>query len=80
MIGVATRHQPVRMCASCRTRKPKTELSRYTKTEGQLQPDKPKLENGRGLYFCSDACLEQFTNRKIKSHKSLNRGPRGMEK
>ncbi len=67
---LATR-QPVRMCASCRERKPKAVLSRYTMAENGLQLDPTATSPGRGWYVCSEACLERLSSRARKSPQSM---------
>lgn len=64
-----TIHQPVRMCVSCRGRKPKSELTRYTIQSGELKKDNNQTEPARGIYLCSAQCLENYTKHKSKSKK-----------
>ena len=57
---------PMRMCAACRTKKPKKELVRVVRTpEGEVLVDDTGRKNGRGVYLCRDnACLKKA----LKSH------------
>ena len=55
------RHEPVRMCVSCRRRRPKRELLRIVFTpEGFILDYSGKLP-GRGAYVCPDnpECWEE---------------------
>jgi predicted RNA-binding protein YlxR (DUF448 family) len=67
-------HRPVRMCAGCRTRRPKVELARLALDgEGGLCVDEKKIRPGRGVYVCPcSECLELAIKRK-----GLVRGFRG---
>jgi predicted RNA-binding protein YlxR (DUF448 family) len=67
-------HRPVRMCAGCRTRRPKAELARLALDgEGGLCVDEKKIRPGRGVYVCPcSECLELAIKRK-----GLVRGFRG---
>jgi predicted RNA-binding protein YlxR (DUF448 family) len=66
---VVTLHKPVRMCVSCRERKDKSQLSRYTIQSGTLTEDKNHNQQTRGIYICSTQCLENYSKRKSKSKK-----------
>lgn len=52
---------PMRMCAACRTKKPKKELVRVVRTpEGEVLVDETGRKNGRGAYLCRDKeCLKK---------------------
>lgn len=52
---------PMRMCAACRTKKPKKELLRVVRTpEGEVAVDETGRRNGRGVYLCrSEECLKK---------------------
>ena len=53
---------PMRMCAGCRTRRPKRELCRVVRTPQQtVEVDATGKRSGRGAYVCADnpACLEK---------------------
>lgn len=63
---MVTLHKPVRMCVSCRQRKDKSQLSRYTIASGVLTEDKYHKKQARGLYLCSTQCLENYSKRKSK--------------
>ena len=56
------RHVPVRMCAVCRRRFPKAQLSRHTRSPQECwMPDEEQTQPGRGLYLCSDpGCRKRF--------------------
>lgn len=45
-------HTPVRQCALCRERFPKSELLRIVKTKDGIVVDKSQNKNGRGAYIC----------------------------
>ena len=58
---------PVRMCAVCRERFPKAELSRYVRPTDESNPgagpehDPAQNKPGRGYYVCGQArCRERF--------------------
>lgn len=74
-----TKHVPQRMCAGCRTRKPKDELLRITKfsvkdpntgtIKKQILFDKSGKLPGRGVYICNNlVCLK-----KVKKIRKLER-------
>ena len=56
-----TKKEPIRMCAGCRTGKPKKELVRVVKSpDGEISVDLTGKKSGRGAYICRDtACLER---------------------
>ena len=57
------KHIPQRMCAICRERLPKSELSRYVRTgKGEPHlPDPDKNQPGRGIYVCDrEECRKRF--------------------
>lgn len=58
------RHVPIRMCAVCRERHPKRELSRYVRPGGKGTPPVPDPDQripGRGVYVCSrEDCRKRF--------------------
>ena len=77
------RHEPTRMCAVCRGRFPKRELTRYIRP-GALPPDQnhvpPPVRGlvedpgqklpGRGLYLCRRPdCRERFAKLKVRREK-----------
>lgn len=66
MTAASTSHAPVRMCAACSGRFPKTELTRFVcPGPGASAPveDPAKTLPGRGLYLCSDpACRKRFAS------------------
>lgn len=49
-----------RMCAVCRTKRPKNELLRIVKSpDGKIYIDEGGKSDGRGMYICRDAgCLK----------------------
>ncbi len=56
-------HEPIRMCAVCRRRAPKRELTRYVRPPegGEPLADENQTRPGRGWYVCSEtACQEKF--------------------
>jgi len=59
-------HVPVRMCAGCRKRRPKSELIRLVLNgKGQLSVDTEKVLPGRGVYLCwRPGCLELAIRKK----------------
>ena len=59
-------HEPVRMCAVCRRRFLKAQLSRYTRSpQGNWMPDEDQTRPGRGCYLCSDpGCRGRFARGK----------------
>ena len=63
---------PERMCVSCRSMKPKTELLRIVKTpDGVVTLDESGKINGRGVYLCkSQQCLARAAKNKnfAKNH------------
>ena len=67
-------HVPVRMCAGCRKRSPKTDLVRLVLNDnGQLVVDGQKFLPGRGVYICPrPGCLELAIKKK-----GIMRGFRG---
>lgn len=61
---MAARHRPVRMCASCRERFFKPELTRYVKTGGTVTEDPKQTMPGRGFYVCSsEECIKKMRKR-----------------
>ncbi len=54
----AVGHTPTRMCKVCRTKKPKAELTRWTKSDTGWFKDETKTVAGRGAYTCSAKCEE----------------------
>ncbi len=55
-----------RMCRICRTKKPKTELTRWVEgPAGLIQDDQQRLP-GRGIYSCSPECTNKLTRIKVK--------------
>lgn len=73
--NIKKKHIPVRMCASCRSRKNKKELLRIVKVQSEngtaINLDKNQKIMGRGMYLCYNLkCFEKL--KKIKSkHKSF---------
>lgn len=68
-------HIPVRNCAACRVRLPKSKLIRIVRTpDGEVHYDPTGKSDGRGLYWCGDdACLKkmrkkQLVNRLLKAN------------
>lgn len=57
------------MCVSCRVKKPKIELKRFSYISGVVQIDETKTMQTRGQYVCSDSCLDKFKQKKTKSSK-----------
>ncbi|MBR2570720.1 MAG: YlxR family protein [Clostridia bacterium] len=46
---------PMRMCVSCREKKPKKELIRVVRSpEGEVSLDPTGRKNGRGAYLCAN--------------------------
>ena len=64
------KHQPLRMCIVCRTRKEKDDLLKLVKTKNnEIEMDFSGKKEGRGVYICySEDCIQ-----KLKKQKSLNR-------
>ena len=58
---------PERMCAVCRTLKPKRDLLRVVRTkEGKVFVDETGKQNGRGAYVCkSRTCIERCIRTKL---------------
>ena len=73
--NIKKKHIPVRMCASCRSRKNKKELLRIVKVQSEdgtaINLDENQKIMGRGMYLCYNLkCFEKL--KKIKSkHKSF---------
>lgn len=69
-------HVAERMCAVCRGRFPKTELSRHAPApddEGieKLQADPKQVLPGRGIYVCSNPeCVDRFAKGRTKRRRS----------
>ena len=61
---------PMRMCAGCSARKPKSELIRVVRTpEGEIVIDVTGKKNGRGTYICkSEQCLTKAIKAKRFEH------------
>ena len=52
---------PLRMCVVCRQMKPKDELLRIAKKDGEFSVDFSGKLPGRGAYICKgDGCREKF--------------------
>lgn len=52
---------PLRMCVVCRQMKPKLELLRITKNDGEFSVDVSGKLPGRGAYICKgNDCREKF--------------------
>ena len=52
---------PFRMCVVCRQMKPKEELLRVVKYDGQFRVDTQRNLPGRGAYIClSGECRDKF--------------------
>jgi predicted RNA-binding protein YlxR (DUF448 family) len=60
------RHVPIRMCAGCRERRPKAELTRLVlNRDSRLVVDMEKVLPGRGVYICPcRSCLELAIKKK----------------
>ena len=58
---------PERMCAVCRTLKPKRELLRVVRNkDGAVFVDESGKQNGRGAYLCrSKTCIEKCVKTKL---------------
>jgi predicted RNA-binding protein YlxR (DUF448 family) len=55
----ARKHTPVRMCAACRDKAGKRQLTRIVRTAQGLQIDPGGKLNGRGAYLCDrESCWE----------------------
>lgn len=56
-----------RMCAVCRTRRPKNELLRIVKSpNGKIYIDNGGKADGRGMYICRDEnCLKNAEKRRV---------------
>lgn len=56
---MTTKKIPIRMCAACRTGRPKRELLRVVRSpEGEISVDVTGKKSGRGAYICKDPkCL-----------------------
>lgn len=57
---------PLRMCAVCRKKQPKTELLRIVKyTDGRIELDETHKAQGRGCYVCKNGdCVSTFIKKK----------------
>jgi predicted RNA-binding protein YlxR (DUF448 family) len=51
-------HQPERSCRVCRSKHPKSEMTRWTIQDGHLVRDEHQTALGRGYYSDSDRCAE----------------------
>ena len=59
-------HIPQRMCAVCRMRCAKRDLTRYAVQKGPLKPDPRQILPGRGIYVCAKPeCREKFEKSKV---------------
>ncbi|MBP5307806.1 MAG: YlxR family protein [Clostridia bacterium] len=58
---------PLRTCAACREKKPKTEMLRVVRSpEGDITIDFTGRKNGRGAYICnSEACVKKLRKAKL---------------
>jgi predicted RNA-binding protein YlxR (DUF448 family) len=72
------KHEPIRMCVSCKNRQFKKDLSRFqcanTNSESQhyliSYKNNENIINGRSFYICQD-CLDSYSNNKIKFQKQF---------
>ncbi|MDD3946814.1 MAG: YlxR family protein [Clostridia bacterium] len=57
---------PLRTCAVCRKKLPKSELIRIVKfADGTIKADETGKAQGRGCYVCkNDSCIEKFIKKK----------------
>lgn len=62
------KHIPNRKCIGCRCSKPKGQLIRIVKYNGNVFVDKTGKSDGRGAYFCGSAvCLKTaIKNRRLE--------------
>ena len=60
---MADGHVPTRMCRICRTKKPQSQLQRWTNSGSGWVADGPKRAPGRGVYTCSEHCAEILTTK-----------------
>ena len=69
------KHEPSRMCVSCRVRNKKTDLIRIVRVKDKYNPggffiklDKSQKSEGRGAYLCYNlVCLKKLKKMKSKS-------------
>jgi predicted RNA-binding protein YlxR (DUF448 family) len=76
-----SQHGPIRMCAVCRERFPKGELSRYVCPETMMEletdgpvPDPDKIKPGRGYYVCVQARCREIFPKMIKGLMKKRKG------
>ena len=70
-IDETTSAKGMRSCIACGTRRPKADLLRIVRTDGEVQFDRTGKMPGRGAYVCSCACFEKVANKQ-----ALNRALR----
>ena len=57
---------PLRICAVCRKKLPKSELIRIVKfADGTITADLTGKAQGRGCYVCREGCLGTFIKKKV---------------
>ena len=54
-----------RTCIVCKLKYEKIKLYRFVKTDNKIIFDKNQTLNSRGLYICSNKCLDQAIERKV---------------
>ncbi len=59
-------HVPIRQCRICRTRAPKSNLTRWVRAATGWIEDPVKHIEGRGMYTCSPACTAKLMSGKKK--------------
>lgn len=61
-----TKHIPMRMCVTCRTMRPQSELIRIVCGENDIQTDENKKLFGRGAYICRDEkCIKAAAKKNL---------------
>ena len=61
-------HTPMRRCRVCYRQFPKSELQRWTLSDGELVRDESGRAQARGIYTCSPECADKLPQvaKKIK--------------
>jgi predicted RNA-binding protein YlxR (DUF448 family) len=60
---------PLRSCRVCRSKMPKSQLTRWVAGPQGLEPDPLQGQPGRGYYSCSTACAEKLKLNRPKRQK-----------
>ena len=62
---------PLRKCVACNSMRPKNELFRVVKIDGELSLDLTYKAQGRGAYVCRDASCIALAEKKKGFNRSL---------